>query len=90
MAISNLTTVQRVEIYPLMDSDAASTTNAKFPSVMVVYNNTLTGTGGDAGIDGAVSTVIKHLNKFVEDGGDATDLSGEDALVQTICGAIWA
>ena len=69
---------------------AAATANAKHPSVMVVYNNTLTGTGGDAGVDGAVSTVVKHLNKFVEDGGDATDLSGEDALVQTICGAIWA
>jgi hypothetical protein len=90
MAISNVTTVQRCEVYPLMDSTAAATANAKHPSVMVVYNNTLTGTGGDAGVDGAVSTVVKHLNKFVEDGGDATDVSGEDALVQTICGAIWA
>ena len=90
MAISNVTTVQRVEIYPLADSTAAATANAKHPTVMVVYNHTLAGTGGDAGIDGSVSTTVKHLHKFVEDGGDATDVSGENALVQTVCGAVWA
>lgn len=90
MAISNVTTIQRIEIYPLLDSSAADTANAKHPSVMVVYNNTLSGTGADAALDGAVSTVVKHLYKFVEDGGAATSVSGEDALVQTVCGAIWA
>ena len=30
------------------------------------------------------------LNKFVEDGGAATDVSGEDAFVQTIATAIWS
>ena len=90
MAISNVTTVQRIEIYPLEDATAEDTANAKHPRVMVVYNNTLSGTGGDAHLDGQISTQVKHISKFVEDGGDATDVSGEDALVQTVCGAIWA
>ena len=41
MAISNTKTVQRVEVYPLADSSADATANAKHPTVMVVYNNTL-------------------------------------------------
>lgn len=90
MAISNVTTVQRCEVYPLQDATAEDTANAKHPTVMVVYNHTLSGTGGDAGLDGTTSTAVKHLSKFAEDGGSATDVSGEDALVQTICGAVWA
>ena len=90
MAISNTKTVQRVEVYPLADSSADATANAKHPTVMVVYENKLSGTGADAHLDGTVATEVKHLGKFVEDGGAATDVSGEDALVQTICGAIWA
>lgn len=90
MAISNTTTVQRIEIYPLSDSSAEDTANAKHPTMMVVYNNTLTGTGADAGLNGSVSTTVKHLSKFVEDGGDATDVTGEDQLVQDVAGAIWS
>ena len=90
MAISNTTTVQRIEIYPLSDSSAEDTANAKHPTMMVVYNNTLTGTGADAALNGSVSTTVKHLAKFVEDGGDATDVTGEDQLVQDVAGEIWS
>lgn len=90
MAISSVTTVQRCEVYPISDASAEDTANAKHPSVLVVYNHSLTGTGGDAGVDGTVSTTVKNIFKFVEDGGSATDVSGEDALVQTVCGAIWS
>ena len=90
MAISNTKTVQRIEVYPASDSSAADTSNAKHPHVIVVYENTLGGTGADAALNGAVSTQVVHLSKFVEDGGAATDVSGEDALVRTVCGAIWA
>lgn len=89
MAITSTQSVQRVEVYPLADSSAADTANAKHPSVMVVYENTLTGTGGDAHLDGQVSTQVEHFSKYVEDGGSATDVSGEAQLVQDICGAIW-
>ena len=88
MAITKTTTVQRCEVYPLMDSTAATTSNAKFSSVMVVYNDAMDD-AEDADLP-ITATRVKHLRKFVEDGGDATDVSGEDALVQTICGAIWA
>ena len=88
MAITKTTTVQRCEVYPLADSTAETTANAKHPSVMVVYNDAMDD-AEDADLP-ITATRVKHLNKFVEDGGDATDVSGEDALVQTICGAIWA
>jgi hypothetical protein len=90
MAISSTKRVQRIEVYPAQDSSAEDTANAKHETVMVVYENVLSGTGGDAHLDGQISTQVKHLRKFVEDGGDATDYSSEDALVQTVCGAIWA
>ena len=88
MAITKTTTVQRCEVYPLMDSTAETTANAKHPSVMVVYNDAMDD-AEDADLP-ITATRVKHLSKFVEDGGSATDVSGEDALVQTICGAIWA
>ena len=88
MAITKTTTVQRCEVYPLMDSTADTTTNAKFPSIMVVYNDSMDDPE-DADLP-IIATRVKHLNKFVEDGGDATSVSGEDALVQTICTAVWA
>ena len=90
MAISNTTTVQRIEVYPLADSSADATANAKHPTLMVVLNNTLTGTGADAGLDGSGRTQVKNFTKFVSDGGSATDMSGEDALVQTVATAIWS
>lgn len=88
MAITKTTTVQRCEVYPLMDSSADDTANAKHPSVMVVYNDVIDD-ADDADLP-VTATRVKHLNKFVEDEGEATDVSGEDALVQTICTAIWS
>ena len=41
MAISNTTTVQRIEVYPLADSSADATANAKHPTLMVVLNKKL-------------------------------------------------
>jgi hypothetical protein len=88
MAITKTTTVQRCEVYPLQDSSAEDTANPKHPSVMVVYNDTLDDSE-DADLP-VTATRVKHIYKFVEDGGAATDVTGEDALVQTICTAIWS
>ncbi len=90
MAISNTVSVQRIEVYPLADSSADDTANAKHPTLMVVYNNTLSGTGADAGLDGTINSQVKHFTKFVEDGGSATDMTSEDALVQTVATAVWS
>ena len=40
MAISNVRTVQRVEVYPPQDSSADAATNAAHETVMVVYMHT--------------------------------------------------
>jgi hypothetical protein len=88
MAITLTRTVQRVETYPLADSTAADDTNAKHPTLMVVYNDLFDDVSDDQ--LPVTATKVLHFSKYVEDGGDATDMSGEDALVQTIATAIWA
>ena len=88
MAITKTTKVQRVEVYPAADSSAASTTNDAHERLMVVYEDTLDDSA-DADLP-VTATRVKHLSKFVEDGGAATDYSGEDALVKTVLDAIWA
>ena len=81
MAITLTRTVQRVETYPLADSTAADDTNAKHPTLMVVYND-LFDDADDEQLP-VTATKVLHFNK-----GD--DVSGEDQLVQTIATAIWA
>ena len=88
MAITKTTKVERIEVYPPADSSAADSANAKHETVMVVYNDTLDDSS-DADLP-VTATRVKHLQKFVEDGGAATSYSSEDALVQTVCGAIWS
>lgn len=88
MAITKTTVVQRIEVYPLTDLSAEDTANTKHPSVMAVYNDTLDDSE-DADLP-VTATRAKYINKFVEDGGAATDYSSEDALVQAVCTAIWS
>ena len=88
MAITKTTKVQRIEVYPLADSSASSSSNLKHESVMVVYEDTLDDSS-DADLP-VTATRVKHLYKYVSDGGAATDYSSEDALVQAVCSAIWA
>ena len=87
MAITNTRVVQRCEVYPAMDE-------ASDVSLMVVYHHTFDDTEDDS--LPASSTVTKHLHRFVltvdgegEETSTATDVSGEDQLVQDICGALW-
>lgn len=84
MAITNTRTVQRVEVSPVGDD----------PSVMIVYNHTFDDSSDDA--LPVTSTVVKHVERYTvtydEDGASssaATDVTGEDQLVQDICAAIW-
>lgn len=88
MAITKTTSVQRIEVYPALDTSAEDTANAKHASVMVVYIDTLDDTE-DSDLP-VMATRAKYLYKFVEDGGVATSTSGEDELVQSICGAVWS
>ena len=93
MAITKTTTVQRCEVYPATGTDA--TTNEGNPTVMVVYEDAMDDpTDNDLPV---VATRVKHLNRYTitvaDDGTEssaATDVTGEDQLVQDICGAIWS
>lgn len=80
MAITLTRTVQRVETYPLVDADSETVSETK-PTVMVVYNEVFDDSD-DADLP-VTATKVKHFNC-------ADDVTGEDALVQTICTAIWA
>ena len=88
MAISKTTTIDRLEVYPAEDPSADATTLQAHASVVVFYIDTLDDP------DDAELPVTAHrektLYKFVEDGGSATDTSGEDALVQSICTSAWS
>jgi len=87
MAITKTRTVQRVEVYPAMDSSADATTNEAHERVMVVYEN-IFDDSEDATLPISTSSTV-HLSKFDSEG-NATSTSGEDSLVQTICSAIWS
>ena len=84
MAITNTRTVQRVEVQPEGDD----------PIVFVVYTHTFDDPNDDQ--LPAETEKTKWLNRYTvtvaEDGTEtsaATDISGEDAMVQAICGAVW-
>ena len=99
MAITKTTKVQRCEVYPKADASAEDTVSAAWPTVMVVYEDMLDDTE-DADLP-VTATRVKHLEKFtitvsedsegnVTQSSAATVVSGEDALVQSICGAVWS
>lgn len=86
MAITKTKSVERIEVYPDGESD---------PRVMVVYNVVMDDPEDDE--------LPVHTNKIVNlvkssmDMSDPenpvevlTDISGEDALVQAVCNAVWA
>lgn len=99
MAITKTTRVQRAEVYRAMDSTAEATESAAWPTVMVVYEDVLDDPD-DAELP-VTATRTKHLQKFTithgtDDDGNptqssaATVVTGEDALVQSICTAVWS
>ena len=99
MAITKTTRVQRCEVYSKSDADAEATVSEAWPTVMVVYEDVLDDTE-DADLP-VTATRVKHLTKFTlthgtDDEGNptvssaATVVTGEDQLVQDICGAVWS
>ena len=87
MAITKTEVLQRCETYPAQDSTAASSTNKGNPTLMVVMTITFDDTG-DAELP-AISNHVTHLSRY-DESGDPTVISGQNALVQAICGAVWA
>ena len=99
MAITKTTTVHRCEVYPKQDPAAAATLSEAWPRIMVVYEDLIDDTE-DADLP-VTATRVKNLSKFTvtmgtDDDGNPTEssadtvITGEDALVQSICGAVWS
>ena len=88
MAITKVTKVGRIEVYPPVDGTAAATKMEAHETVMVVYEDVIDDES-DADLP-VTATRVKHLTKLVADDGAATDYSKEDALVKVVCAAIWA
>jgi len=88
MAITKTTILEFIEVKPAADTSAADTSNEKYPAVMLSILDTIDDAEDDTLPVNNYRTKI--LTKFVEDGGAATDITGEDALVQSVCGAIWS
>jgi len=87
MAITKTRAVQRIEVYPAAEADGD-------PRLMVVYENTFDDSEDDTLPETTVS--VKNLERntvtISDDGTEssaATDVTGEDQLVQDICAAVW-
>ena len=86
-------------MYPKADASAEATVSAAWPTLMVVYEDTL-----DDAEDNdlpVTATRVKHLEKFTitygtdsegntTESSAATSVSGEDALVQSLCSTLWS
>ena len=88
MAITKTTQLVFATVYPKADSSAASTTNAGNPGIHVVEKISLDDTEDDQ--LPITANAERNIWRYVEDGGSATDVSSEDALIQSIAGAIWS
>lgn len=89
MAITKTTSVERVEVYPQFDADAADTLNEGNPTLMVVYIDMMDDPD-DEDLPQPL-TRVKHLKRYSdEDNATATVLTNEAQIVQDICGAIWS
>ena len=87
MAITKTTKVHRVETYPPVNPGAGDTINLHHPSITVIYEDTLDDPD-DAELPLTV-TRVKYFTRYVEDGGSATDMTGENQIVQDIAAALW-
>ena len=86
MTITKTSILSEVVVTPATDTSETDTSNNKHPVIRVSHFDTYT----EDGVEGVAKHRKTELKKFVEDGGAATDVSGEDALVQTIATAIWS
>ena len=86
MAITKTSELSEIMVRPAGDSTADDTSNAKHPTINVWYFDTFT----ESGVASNPITRLVEINKYVEDGGSASDVSDEHAIVQSIAAAIWS
>jgi hypothetical protein len=88
MAITKTTTFKKAGVYPPVDATAASSTNAGNNEIEV-FETIVLSDSSDSSFPIEQSTK-RRVFRYVEDGGAATDVSSEHALVKSIAGAIWS
>lgn len=88
MAITRTREVQSVTVHPVADSSAADSSNSKHPTLEITYDHTFDDPSDDVLPASVLET--RTISKYVEDGGSATDYSGEELLVRTIAASIWS
>jgi len=87
MAITKTTSILSIYVSPAEDTSAADSANAKYPTIEVNYQELFD--DPDDSLLPVTTNRYVYLSRYVEDGGSATDYSGEEALVRTIAAAIW-
>jgi hypothetical protein len=87
MAITKTKTVQNISIYEPAEPTAAASTNAGNKSIVVTYQFKFTDSS-DSDLP-LISHSAKNLFRYDADG-NATDISGEDSFVQSICNSAWS
>ena len=88
MAITKTITFLKASVYPPVDSTSASTTNAGNNEIEV-FETIVLSDSSDSAFPIEQSTK-RFISRYVSDGGSATDVSSEHALVKSIAGVIWS
>lgn len=89
MAMTKTVTLKFFEVHPKEIADAETNTNAGNPTVHVFYNVTVDDPSDDElPVRNSKSYQIARYSD--EENQTATDVSGEDPLVQDVCAAIWS
>ena len=87
MAITKVTTIERIECLPPMDESAEVTTNDGNWRLTVFFEDTLDDSS-DVDLPVTVGRT-KHFLRY-DDAGDATDMSSESQDVQDVAAALWS
>ena len=92
MAITKIRKVQRIEVLPAMEANATGIyINNSVPTVNVEYINVFDDSE-DTELPVSISkfTTIKKWVVAEDESTALTDYSSEDALVQSVCEAVWS
>tara|TARA_S200000501_G_C20336034_1_gene531100 strand:+ start:150 stop:419 length:270 start_codon:yes stop_codon:yes gene_type:complete len=89
MAITKSTTLKRIEVKPAKNSGAGSDQNDKYPTLLIIYNDSMYDDENKITTD--VQRIVNY-SKYITDGGAVTNYStsADDVLVKQIGDTIWS
>jgi len=87
MAITKTIDFLHADVYLAEDPDGDAGMNIAHPYILIHEKVTIDDVSdNDLPVE---NKIHRFIYRFVEDNGDATDVSGENSLVQSIASAIW-